>query len=141
MRIFNGFICIMLMIATGSFAMAGNDITGEWVYRITFSTLDGGGDNREMFRFNADSSFEYRLQSNYFSAKQGSKKIDMEYRGSFRVEGKTIVFFNVEKRAGTREDMVPRWAIIEYGQERIQLKPETSPERGGYMRTFTREGR
>lgn len=142
MRLLYSSLIITALSFTALLALAEtSSITGDWVCRISFSTIDGGGENTETFRFGADQSFEYRLRSSYYSAKQGAKKIDIGYQGSWIIDGKHLVFNRVTRLDDARDDMVTRWKIIELSAERMKLKPEASRERGGYERTFIRAGR
>lgn len=142
MRLVFSSMIITALACAAAFALTENaSITGAWVCRINFSTIDGGGENTETFRFGADQSFEYRLRSSYYSAKQGSKKIDIGYRGSWIIDGKHLVFNRITRLDDARDDMVARWKIIELADGRMKLKPEASRERGGYERTFVRAGR
>ena len=142
MRLVFSSMIITALACAAALALAETaSITGDWVCRINFSTIDGGGENTETFRFGADQSFEYRLRSSYYSAKQGSKKIDIGYSGSWIIDGKHLVFNRITKLDDARDDMVARWKIIELADGRMKLKPEASRERGGYERTFIRAGR
>ncbi len=129
----------VLLTAAPSNPEVPRGLAGTWEYTVHFSTADGGGTHEETLVLGSRNTFEYRINSRYYSSKNGNTTVAGAWKGSCRIQDKRLIFTDMVKTGNAKTGMLPEWEIIEVRGDTLTLKPLGKPAEGGYQRIYRRK--